>query len=137
MSSISYADLVIDRFQNWPPGRALALHGLQVVHLHGDDSAEVFLTQPVIGRLDAALSASGRVDIFADAGWVQVRLDTESDLFLLQSLVSLAIQAHDPTSRMVRHTITTCPRSLRESEPRTSRRKHRVVVRRSRANVPA
>jgi hypothetical protein len=142
MSSISYADLVIDRFRNWSltecradqaSGRALALHGLQVVHLHGGDSAEVFLTAPVIGRLDAVLSASGRVDIFADTGWVQVRLDTDSDLFLLQSLVSLAIQAHDPAARMVRHTVTTCPGSLREPKPGPLRRR----IRRGRANVPA
>jgi Family of unknown function (DUF5519) len=117
---ISYADLVIDRFQNWPltesrmrhpPGRALALHGLRVLHLHRDDLAEVFLTGPVIDRLDTALSASGRVDVFADTGWVQVHLDTEGDLFLLQSLVSLAIQANDPASHPVRPAVTDCPAS--------------------------
>jgi hypothetical protein len=117
---ISYADLVIDRFQNWPlterradcpPGRALCLHGLQVVHLHRSDLAEVFLTPQVVCRLGTALTASGRVDIPVDAGWVQVHLDTDSDLSLLESLVSLAIQANDPASRLIRRPMTTCPMS--------------------------
>ncbi|MFB9831262.1 luciferase domain-containing protein [Actinoallomurus acaciae] len=116
---ISCADLVIDRFQNWPlrecrancpPGRALALHGLQLVHLHRDDLAEVFLTHQVIRRLGATLTASGRVDLVADTDWVQVHLDTNSDLSLLESLVSLAIQANDPASRPLRPTMTICPR---------------------------
>jgi hypothetical protein len=123
---ISYADLVIERFQNWPlterradcpPGRALCVHGLQVVHLHRNDLAEVFLTPPVVCRLGTTLTASGRVDIPVDAGWVQVHLDTDNDLSLLESLVSLAIQANDPASRLTRRPMTTCPMSA----PRFSR----------------
>jgi len=141
---ISYADLVIDRFQNWPltecrvdhpPGRALTLQGLPVVHLHREDSAEVFLTRQVICRLGTVLSASGRVDVFADAGWVQVHLDTDGDLFLLQSLVSLAIQANDPTSHLLRPDITSCPAYVRGPVPGPSWRDRRVRVRRSRANM--
>lgn len=114
----SYADRVIDRFRNWPltacradcpPGRALAVSGLQIVHLHQGDLAEVFLTRPVICRLTAALTASGRVDLPSDVGWVQVHLDTDSDLFLLESLVSLAIQANDPAHGPSHRTIPTCP----------------------------
>ncbi|SEG81386.1 hypothetical protein SAMN04489712_11444 [Thermomonospora echinospora] len=116
--SVSYADLAVDRFRNWPlracradcpPGRALALPGLQIVHFHQGDLAEVLLTREVIGRLTAALTASGRVDVPRNTGWVQVHLDTDGDLFLLQSLVSLAIQANDPTCRPHRHTMAACP----------------------------
>lgn len=143
---ISYADLVIDRFQHWPltecradcpPGRALTMHGLQVVHLHQGDLAEVFLTQQVVRRLGTALTASGRVDITADAGWVQVHLDTDSDLSLLQSLVSLAIQANDPASHLIRRTITTCPMYATGPESGPARRRHRVGVHRDRPNTPA
>jgi hypothetical protein len=38
-----------------------------------------------------------------------VHLDTDNDLFLLQSLVSLAIQANDPARRPHRHTVAACP----------------------------
>ncbi|GAA4617057.1 hypothetical protein GCM10023195_75980 [Actinoallomurus liliacearum] len=142
---ISYADLVIDRFQKWPltecradcpPGRALALHGLQIVHLHGGDLAEVLLTQEVISRLGTALTASGRVDLSPAAGWAQVHLDTDGDLFLLQSLVSLAIQANDPGSRPLRRTVTACPMYVSAAESGPSWRRHRGRTRRSRANVP-
>lgn len=120
----SYADLVIDRFRSWPlrecradwpPGRALALHGLQLVHLHRGDVAEVLLSRQLIGRIATALITSGRVDVRCDTGWVRVRLDTDSDLFLLESLVSLAIQANDPGSVSVRRTAETCPHARRES----------------------
>ncbi|QXJ21435.1 DUF5519 family protein [Actinomadura graeca] len=118
--SVSYADLAVDRFANWPlkacraacpPGRALALPGLQIVHFHQGDLAEVFLTPDVIGRLTATLSGSERIDVFPDIGWVQVHLDTDGDLFLLQSLVSLAIQANDPAGGPSRRAAADCPRT--------------------------
>ncbi|MFC5744519.1 luciferase family protein [Actinomadura rugatobispora] len=116
--SVSYAELAIDRFRNWPlkacrsdcpPGRALALPGLQIVHFHQGDLAEVFLTKQLICRLTATLTGSGRVDIAQDSDWIQVHLDTEGDLFLLESLVSLAIQASDPARRQLRSAHADCP----------------------------
>ncbi len=71
--------------------------------------AEVFLTQDVICRLTATLSTSGRIEFFPDIGWVQVYLDTDGDLFLLQSLVSLAIQANDPVNWPSRRPTADCP----------------------------
>lgn len=115
---VSYADLAIDRFRHWPltacraecpPGRALALPHQQIVHLHRGDLAEVHLTRPVIGRLTQVLTDSGRVDIPPGTGWVEVHLDTDNDLFLLESLVSLAIQANDPTGRPAREAVSCCP----------------------------
>jgi hypothetical protein len=143
---ISYADLAIDRFQNWPltecradhaPGRAMALHGLQLVHLHRADLAEAFLTQKIACRLGTALTASGRVDIPADTGWVQVHLDTDSDLSLLESLVSLAIQANDPTSHPLHRTMTPCPAYAPRLASRSSWRRYRAGGRRGRVNMPA
>ncbi|WP_131759093.1 luciferase domain-containing protein [Actinomadura fibrosa] len=116
--SVSYAALAVERFRNWPlavrradcgPGRALTLAGIQIVHLHQDDLAEVLLTERVIGRLSPALTSSGRVDILPDTPWVQVHLDTDGDLFLLQSLVSLAIQTNDPPTPTHRRPNTPCP----------------------------
>ena len=118
--SVSYAQLAIDRFRNWPlqtcrsdcpPGRALALPGLQIVHFHQGDLAEVFLTARLIDRLTPTLAASGRVDIAPDSDWVLVHLDTEGDLSLLESLVSLAIQAGDEPRRRLRSAQAECPRA--------------------------
>ncbi|REE97862.1 luciferase family protein [Thermomonospora umbrina] len=132
VSPVSYADLAIDRFQDWPlatcradcpPGRALALPGLQIVHFHRGDLAEVLLTPEVICRLDTALTASGRVETPHDGGWIQVHLDTDGDLFLLQSLVSLAIQANDPDRRPLRRTAGACPEAgLRVPQRRRTER---------------
>ncbi|WP_285634721.1 hypothetical protein, partial [Actinoallomurus iriomotensis] len=72
---------------------------------------------------------------FADTGWVQVHLDTEGDLFLLQSLVSLAIQANDPASHPVRPAVANCPAYVRGPVPAPSWRDRRVRVRRGRANL--
>ncbi|HEX2313983.1 MAG TPA: luciferase family protein [Thermomonospora sp.] len=125
--SVSYADLALDRFRNWPlkpcradcqPGRALALCGLQIVHFHQEDLAEVFLTREIICRITPTLTTSGRVDVTQDTGWVQVHLDVDGDLFLLQSLVSLAIQANDPDRLLHRPLIADCPHAV----PRIRRR---------------
>ncbi|WP_131741325.1 luciferase domain-containing protein [Actinomadura roseirufa] len=116
--SVSYAELALGRFREWPlttcrancpPGRALSLRGRQIVHLHQGNMAEVLLTEEVINRLTDALTSSGRVSIPPDTGWVQVHLDTEGDLFLLESLVSLAIQANDPSKGPPRRAVTACP----------------------------
>ncbi|WP_146778980.1 luciferase domain-containing protein [Actinomadura craniellae] len=118
--SVAYTDLAIEQFRDWPlhvcradcsPGRALALPDLQIVHFHQGDLAEVFLTRQVVCRITATLTDSGRVDIFPDTGWVQVHLDTDGDLFLLQSLVSLAIQANELSRRPHHHATAPCPRA--------------------------
>jgi hypothetical protein len=67
--------------------------GAQIVHLHGDDEAELYLTRPVIARLGDVLRKSGRVTVTPGGDWVRVRLDTESDVALVMSLASVAIKA--------------------------------------------
>ncbi len=66
--------------------------GTQIVHLHGGDEVELYLTRPVVARLGDALLSSGRVFLTPGGGWVRVRLDTESDVSLVMSLASVAIQ---------------------------------------------
>ncbi|GLY78912.1 luciferase family protein [Actinoallomurus iriomotensis] len=66
----------------------------QIVHLHGGDEAELHLTRPVIARLGDALLKSGRVAVTPGGDWVRVRLDTESDVALVMSLASVALQAN-------------------------------------------
>ncbi|MEO3782319.1 luciferase family protein [Actinocorallia sp. B10E7] len=102
---VPFTEPAIDRFRDWPlvlcradapPGQALSLSGRQIVHFHHDDRAEVRLAHPLIHRLTPALLDSGRVDIPPHSSWIRVRLDSDSDLSLLESLVSLAIKANDP-----------------------------------------
>jgi hypothetical protein len=75
-------------------GTAFATAGRQFLHLHSDDSAELRLTRPVVGRLGAVLSSSGRVAIQPGGEWITVRLDTGSDVGLVVSLASVAIKAN-------------------------------------------
>lgn len=70
--------------------------GAQIVHLHGGAEAEVHLTRPVIARLGDVLLQSGRVAVTPGDDWVRVRIDTESDVALVMSLASVAIQANGP-----------------------------------------
>jgi hypothetical protein len=70
--------------------------GVQIVHLHGGDHADLYLTRPVITRLGDALRQSGRILIMPNQDWIRVELDTESDIELAMSLTSVAIQANTP-----------------------------------------
>ncbi|MGW0119968.1 luciferase domain-containing protein [Streptomyces sp. NPDC003327] len=89
---------------SWPsltPGRALcgAEVGLcaqaqEIVHFHGEHEADVHLTRAMIAKLRPALLGSSAVRLRAGSGWVTVRLDTGSDIDLLATLVSAALQAN-------------------------------------------
>lgn len=59
--------------------------GAQIVHLHGGDEAELYLTRAVIARMGDALRESGRVTLTPGGDWVRVRLDTDSDVGLVMS----------------------------------------------------
>ncbi len=68
-----------------------------VVRLYGDE-VEVNLTWPVVARMREALDQSGRVAITSGGDWVRLRLDTVSDVELVISLASVAIQAATPAA---------------------------------------
>ncbi|MCW2889474.1 MAG: hypothetical protein QOE54_435 [Streptosporangiaceae bacterium] len=99
----SYTDRVIAQVTSWSSvsaGRAecgmgvgLSVNTRQIVHLHSQGGAHVRLTRPVILRMEDALLHSGRVEMEPSEDWVSVRLDSDSDVALLLSLVSVAIKA--------------------------------------------
>ncbi|MFC8274523.1 luciferase family protein [Streptomyces sp. NPDC057271] len=92
-----------ERLMSWPslaPGRAQcgAELGLRsathdIVHFHGEHEADVHLTRAMIAKLRPALLGSSAVRLRAGSGWVTVRLDMGSDIDLLATLVSAALQA--------------------------------------------
>jgi Luciferase len=100
----SFADRALEQLRQWPAlevchadcgvGMGVATETAQIVHLHQPDEARLRLTRPVIQRLSDAFSRSSQVHVEPDSDWVRVRLDSEGDIGLLVSLVSLAIQAH-------------------------------------------
>jgi Family of unknown function (DUF5519) len=78
-------------------GRALAVNGRQIAHVHHGDTIELRLGRPAIVRMDAALAASGQVTIRPEDGagrdWVTIRLHVPGDETLALTLASVAIQA--------------------------------------------
>lgn len=115
----SFADRAVEQLRDWPalricradcgPGRGVALSTRQIVHLHGDAEAEVRLTWPVVHRMAEVLLGCGRVTIRAGDDWVQVRLDSDSDVRLFASLVSVAIKANAQAAQEPHRPVTSCP----------------------------
>ncbi|WP_229886501.1 luciferase family protein [Streptomyces subrutilus] len=92
-----------ERLMSWPAlteGPALCGNGpglnagsLEIVHFHGDHEADVHLTRAMITKLRPALAGSSAVHLRTGSEWVTVRLDIDSDIDLLATLVSAALQA--------------------------------------------
>lgn len=99
-----FADRALEALRQWPAltecradcgtGTGLAVKSLQIVHLHRPDEADLYLTWPVIMRLSAALADSGQIRFVPGDDWLRVRLQTDGDVTMLMSLVSVAIQAN-------------------------------------------
>ncbi|MFD9355060.1 luciferase family protein [Streptomyces sp. NPDC060031] len=92
-----------ERLLDWPAlteGRppcdaefALNSGSQEIVHFHGEHEADVHLTRAMITKLRPALSRSTAVRLRTGSEWVTVRLDIGSDIDLLATLVSAALQA--------------------------------------------
>ncbi|MFD3548674.1 luciferase family protein [Streptomyces sp. NPDC058655] len=92
-----------EQLMSWPAlseSRALCGSGLglnagsqEIVHFHGDHEADVHLTRAMIAKLRPALAGSTAVHLRTGSDWVTVRLDIDSDIDLLTTLVSAALQA--------------------------------------------
>ncbi|MGW0466677.1 luciferase domain-containing protein [Streptomyces sp. NPDC003027] len=92
-----------ERLMSWPsliadPALCGAETGLrtatrEIVHFHGEHEADVHLSRAMIAKLRPALLGSSAVRLRAGSGWVTVRLEMGSDIDLLATLVSAALQA--------------------------------------------
>ncbi|WP_411104764.1 luciferase family protein [Streptomyces sp. cmx-4-9] len=100
MNTASHAS---ERLMSWPAlsegrpacGVGLALHAgtQEIVHFHGTHEADVHLTRAMITKLRPALAGSTAIRLSTGSDWVTVRLDISSDVDLLATLVSAALQA--------------------------------------------
>jgi hypothetical protein len=132
----TFSDRVITQAITWPAvsvcradcgmGVGLRVDTRQIVHLHAGGEAQVRLTRPVISRMEEALLHSGRVRVEPSQDWVCVRLDSDADVALLLSLVSVAIKATAGAPAGVSRRVTaTCPAARRTHLPRPLRRTSR------------
>lgn len=138
-SGLSYADRALEVLSEWPAlkvcraecgaGLGLAVRTRQIVHLHRPDEAELYLTWPVIDRMNDALRGSAQVEYAPGSDWVRIRLECETDVTLLSSLVSVAIQANTPAPRgRLFRRYTPCPTGRADLAPS---RPARLTTRRS------
>jgi hypothetical protein len=96
----AYVERVLTYVRSWPTlstedaecgnGVGLSIGSCQVAHLHREGEAELFLGEPVVGRLRHALTLAERVTI--DEGSVRVRLESDNDVRLVLSLLSVSIK---------------------------------------------
>lgn len=103
-SDQSFADRALEQLRRWPAlqvcdsdcgvATGVAVSSGQIVHLHQPDEVRLCLTWPVIQRMSDALTENGQVHLEPDSDWVRVSLDSDGDIGLLISLVSVAIQAN-------------------------------------------
>ncbi|MQY03228.1 luciferase domain-containing protein [Actinomadura macrotermitis] len=124
----SPADRTIRHLKGWPAlrlcradcgtGRAFTLGSEQILHLHGPHEAELYLTAPIVQRINGALGECAMVTTRQGSGWVRFRLESETDVALLVSLVSVAIKANTAAASSPSRRIAPCslgiPTSRRE-----------------------
>ncbi|MFE9095826.1 luciferase family protein [Streptomyces sp. NPDC007264] len=101
---MTLAQRALERLEGWPDltaapascgtGHALRSALNEIVHLHSGHEADVHLTSRAIRRFSGNLAESTAIRVVPGSRWVTVRLDCDTDVDLLMSLVSMALQAH-------------------------------------------
>jgi hypothetical protein len=101
---MSAAERAREQLASWPDltigqsscgaGSSLSSDGREIVHFHPGAQTDVQLTPAAIARLDERLRESTAVRLHADSGWVTVLVECDTDIDLLSTLVSVALQAH-------------------------------------------
>lgn len=101
---MTLASRAIKQFVSWPDltedrpscgiGRALRSPVAEIAHFHSDRSADLHLTAGSIRRIVNDLAESSAIRLVPGSHWVTVRLDSHTDVDLLMTLMSLALQAH-------------------------------------------
>ena len=115
---MTLAQRALERLHAWPDltvgpagcgtGRALSTPHSEIVHFHSGREADLHLTIGAIRRFSGDLAESTAVRILPGSRWVTVRLDCDTDVDLLLSLVSLALDAHQASRPPAPHTSPAC-----------------------------
>lgn len=84
-------------------GQAVSSEQGEIAHFHSDRDVDLHLTDRAIRRFADDLRGSGAIRLVPGSQWVTIRLDAASDVDLLMTLVSVALQAQqtwrDPVGR--------------------------------------
>ncbi|MFG2958847.1 luciferase family protein [Streptomyces sp. NPDC048291] len=86
-------------------GQAVSSVQGEIAHFHSDRDVDLRLTTHAIRHFAKDLKNTGAIRIVPGSQWVTIRLDAASDVDLLLTLVSVALQAQqswpDPADRPV------------------------------------
>jgi hypothetical protein len=66
----------------------------EIAHFHSDRSVDLHLTARTIRRFEHDLKGSTAIRLVPGSDWVTIHLECDSDIDLLVTLVSAALQAH-------------------------------------------
>lgn len=99
-------------------GRALRTAHSEIAHFHSDHDVDLHLTSRALRRFAADLAESTAIRLLPGSRWVTVHLDCDTDVDLLQTLVSVALKAHQggpapedlPPGGCNLHRVTVLPR---------------------------
>ncbi|KPI16948.1 hypothetical protein OK074_1741 [Actinobacteria bacterium OK074] len=101
---MTLAQRALERLAAWPDlsegpascgtGRALLFRHGDLVHFHSDRDVDLHLTVRAIERFREGFQGSTALRLVPGSRWVTVHLDCDTDVDLLLSLVSVALQAH-------------------------------------------
>ncbi|MET8451210.1 luciferase domain-containing protein [Streptomyces sp. NPDC005209] len=84
-------------------GQAVSSARGEIAHFHSDRDVDLHLTDRAIRRFAKDLNGSSAIRVVPGSQWVTIRLDAASDVDLLMTLVSVALQAQltwqDPVDR--------------------------------------
>ncbi|MFK4099381.1 luciferase family protein [Streptomyces sp. NPDC019531] len=123
---MTLAERALERLEAWSDlsagmpscgaGLALCSAHSEIVHFHPGRDVDLHLTESAIRRFHDDLQDSTAVRLVPGSRWVTVHLDCETDVDLLMSLVSMALNAHQAGHRPVGeaecnfHRVTVVPR---------------------------
>ncbi|MFB9463954.1 luciferase domain-containing protein [Streptomyces cinereospinus] len=101
---MTLAQRALERLAVWPDltagpascgtGRAVRTARSEIAHFHSARDVDLHLTRRAIRRIAQDLSVSTAIRLVPGSRWVTVHLDCDTDVDLLLSLVSVALQAH-------------------------------------------